>query len=554
MSFASIAIKTSIPVTAPAATSGALTFITIEDENWLQIIGDASAGSGSLYLLRWNPDLSVWHPYMGDKPIAVNSATLNGLFSAYYPFPKGDESFVLYDPTGTITATASAARTGSPLVAPTPASGGASGGATEAKQDTGNATLVSILGQLDSKTSTQATASAQTTGNNSLSSIDGKVATAAKQDTGNASLATIATQQTDGTQKTQVTSSALPTGAATAAKQPALGTAGTPSADVLSVQGVVGGTPQPISASSLPLPTGAATETTLALLTVAQNSTTGGQSGPLMMGAVTTSAPNYLNNRTQPFSLDTSGGMRVAGYNTPATAQANPTNAVPTQAFMMVWNGTTWDRLLSEGISADADDAPSAGTVSAESYNMAFNGTTWDRIRSSGDNGTNPSLGKQAVLIGTVATSPPSWTNGNIAPLSITPAGDARTVAKVTDGTNTATVKAASTAPTASDTALVATLSPNSRPGGGSSFTWFSTATGSLLKTGAGVVRRIIIGSNVYGTVTLHDNTSAAGTVITSVTSTPSTPCNQVELGVTFSTGLYCTTTGNGISVTVVYD
>ena len=200
MSFAPIAIKTTIPATAPAATSGVLTFSTIEDENWLQITGDASAGSGSLYLLRWNATLSVWHPYMGDKPIAVDSAAFSGLFSAYYPFPKGDESFVLYDPTGTITATASAARTGSPLVAPAPASSSAAGGAT-----------------------------------------------AAKQDAGNASLAMIATQQTDGTQKTQVTSSALPTGAATAAKQPAIGTAGTPSADVLSVQGVAGGTPQPVS-------------------------------------------------------------------------------------------------------------------------------------------------------------------------------------------------------------------------------------------------------------------------------------------------------------------
>lgn len=39
----------------------------------------------------------------------------------------------------------------------------------------------------------------------------------------------------------------LPTGAATAAKQPALGTAGTPSADVISIQGVVGGTNVPVS-------------------------------------------------------------------------------------------------------------------------------------------------------------------------------------------------------------------------------------------------------------------------------------------------------------------
>jgi hypothetical protein len=60
----------------------------------------------------------------------------------------------------------------------------------------------------------------------------------------------------------------LPSGAATAAKQPALGTAGTASADVISVQGVASMTAlkvdgsavtQPVSAAALPLPSGAAT-------------------------------------------------------------------------------------------------------------------------------------------------------------------------------------------------------------------------------------------------------------------------------------------------------
>ena len=37
------------------------------------------------------------------------------------------------------------------------------------------------------------------------------------------------------------------TDAATAAKQPALGTAGTPSTDVITVQGITSGTPQPIT-------------------------------------------------------------------------------------------------------------------------------------------------------------------------------------------------------------------------------------------------------------------------------------------------------------------
>jgi hypothetical protein len=53
----------------------------------------------------------------------------------------------------------------------------------------------------------------------------------------------------------------LPTGAATAAKQPALGTAGSPSADVISVQGVGGGTPIPISGTVTRTPSGTQTIT-----------------------------------------------------------------------------------------------------------------------------------------------------------------------------------------------------------------------------------------------------------------------------------------------------
>lgn len=70
------------------------------------------------------------------------------------------------------------------------------------------------------------------------------------------------------TQPVSASSLPLPSGASTAAKQPALGTAGSASADVLSVQGVASMTAlkvdgsavtQPISAGSLPLPSGAAT-------------------------------------------------------------------------------------------------------------------------------------------------------------------------------------------------------------------------------------------------------------------------------------------------------
>ena len=51
-----------------------------------------------------------------------------------------------------------------------------------------------------------------------------------------------------------VQSSALPSGASTAAKQPALGTAGTPSADVLSVQGITSMTPLKVDGSGATQP------------------------------------------------------------------------------------------------------------------------------------------------------------------------------------------------------------------------------------------------------------------------------------------------------------
>jgi hypothetical protein len=45
--------------------------------------------------------------------------------------------------------------------------------------------------------------------------------------------------------------------------------------------------------------------------TVTQASTTSGQGGSLIMGAVTTSAPSYTTAQTDPVSLDTSGSLRV---------------------------------------------------------------------------------------------------------------------------------------------------------------------------------------------------------------------------------------------------
>lgn len=70
---------------------------------------------------------------------------------------------------------------------------------------------------------------------------------------------------------------------------------------------------QPISAASLPLPSGAATDASVTGLQVAQASTTAGEKGPLVQGAVTTAAPTYTTAQTNPLSLTTAGALRVDG-------------------------------------------------------------------------------------------------------------------------------------------------------------------------------------------------------------------------------------------------
>lgn len=108
---------------------------------------------------------------------------------------------------------------------------------------------------------------------------------------------------------------------------------------------------------TISLPTGAATETTLAKLTQTQGSTTSGQSGPLIQGAVTTGAPTYSTAQTSPLSLDTAGNLRTtttlgagsavighvitdSGSTTAVTGNVTVTQATGTNLHTVVDSGT----------------------------------------------------------------------------------------------------------------------------------------------------------------------------------------------------------------------
>lgn len=97
------------------------------------------------------------------------------------------------------------------------------------------------------------------------------------------------------------------------------GAAGTGSAAVLTVQGNPSGTAIPVSG-------------TVTASGVAQASTTSGQTGTLIQGAVTTGLPTYTTAQTDPLSLTTAGQLRTFSYgyrDSQVTAQVATSTAAP---------------------------------------------------------------------------------------------------------------------------------------------------------------------------------------------------------------------------------
>lgn len=77
-----------------------------------------------------------------------------------------------------------------------------------------------------------------------------------------------------------------------------------------------------------------------------------------------------------------------------------------------------------------------------------------------------------------------------------------------------------------------------------------STATTTLVKTGAGFVHTISIVGGTLGAITVYDNTTATGTaIIPTFTPTATLPCPPIILDASFATGLTIVTAAATIIV-----
>lgn len=136
---------------------------------------------------------------------------------------------------------------------------------------------------------------------------------------------------------------------------------------------------------------------TLDASTVAQASTTSGQSGPMVQGAVTTNAPSYSNGQTSPLNMNTSGALRMTGnvQLTPSTSGGYSVKRI------LVANNTT----------SIAVDAAAGQLYAVEAFN---NSTTIAYLKLYNIAQGSTTCGTSAVTVSFMIPAPPAGGGGFI--------------------------------------------------------------------------------------------------------------------------------------------
>lgn len=187
----------------------------------------------------------------------------------------------------------------------------------------------------------------------------------------------------------------------------ATGTAGSPNTAVVSVQGVAGGTVVPISAAALPLPTGAATETTLSAASAKLPASLGAKTGATSLSVVPASDGfTVIANGNIANGIGDSGNpIKMGGY----ASAAIPTVVADT-ARVNLWLGVNGQMVIGGTSYTGADGASntlaqstitsgSAGLFAGSNY--VFNGTTWDRQRGDTNGSYSVAVPVATALAGT---------------------------------------------------------------------------------------------------------------------------------------------------------
>lgn len=198
---------------------------------------------------------------------------------------------------------------------------------------------------------------------------------------------------------------------------------------------------------------------------VAQGSTTSGQTGGLMQAAVTTSAPTYTTAQTNPLSMDTSGNLRVSVSSAVGLAQGSTTSGQTGSMIMgaVTTSAPTYTTAQTSPISLDTagNVRVNPGTVTVTATNLSVNNAQINGVTPLMGNGAT-GTGSQRVTI--ASDSSARAVGGEGATGSAAPSGAVqmgmRSGANLVAGTQ-ASASAAISGNTATTTQLVALSASN---------------------------------------------------------------------------------------------
>lgn len=200
----------------------------------------------------------------------------------------------------------------------------------------------------------------------------------------------------------------------------------------VAVSGTFWQTTQPVSGTvtaNIGTTNGVALDTSVNGILVSQGSTTSGEKGPMVQGAVTTNAPSYTTAQTSPLSLDTSGLLRMSLKDTPANTNNLNVAIAASSATVTVSGSITANAGTNLNTSALALEtggnlATLAGAVSSSKVqvNTAFingvaptmgngvSGTGVQRVTIASDSTGQVTLASGAATIGAVTQASGPWT------------------------------------------------------------------------------------------------------------------------------------------------
>jgi hypothetical protein len=190
-----------------------------------------------------------------------------------------------------------------------------------------------------------------------------------------------------------------------------------------------------------------ALDTSVSKLTLAQGSTTSGESGPLIQGAVTTASPTYTTSQTSPLSLTTAGALRVDASSTTQPISGTVTANAGSGTFTV--SGTV--------------ASTQSGTWTVQPGNTA-NTTPWLSTISQGGNSATVTASNALKVDGSAVTQPVSGSVSITGTPAVTVTSGAITVSQAT-GTNLHTVIDSGTVTLSGTSVISGTVTANAGTG-----------------------------------------------------------------------------------------